>query len=806
VLVFGLALGTSITVFAVVNAILLRPIQATDPEELLFVSSNVPYPTAPMLLYSEYEFLRAHAGAFSGVMASARDSAWVRLSGASRQLRGEMVSENYFEVLGRLPAAGRPFTPSDLSDGSPPVVIISGTLWKDAFRQAPDAIGQPIVIDRTTYTIVGVAPTDFRGLATPWEPVHFWVPAPKRGRDLECDRPGFLKTISAFILVGRLAPGTSRPQARAQITALAASLRAERHQEMPNWSLVLRDTPDVRLPFASVRRTMPPRLAAAVAGMSLALLGIAIANVAGLMMMRTVSRAPELAIRRALGASEGQIFRQVLYEALILAGVGTILGLVMALVLALVFVGTVPADLAPWQLARPAFEMELMADARVVVFAFALAALAGLAAGMLPAWRSTLLSRAVTLHGGGTMTPQLGRPRLQHLVVLPQVVLAIGLLCVAGALVGQALRSELVESGYDADSLVFADYLVPPPPRCEITKAAVSELMERRRLANRGLLEGAQRLEGVASPALATGLPPALHTSWVVPREAPTHIQVSHTYASLSYFDTLGIRIERGHAFSSVDTAMSQPVAVISMSLARQLWNEDDPLGRDVGLHHLGDPAPPRWLRVIGIAGDIRLPLGDGRPEPMLYTLLDQTPNLLASTLVVKARRDPRSVFGGVRELLEQTDPSLRVYRVQSMSEALARVRYPRRMAAVVLGLGGVLGLLLVTIGLHATVAYSAARRQREFGVRMALGAARTTITRLVLEQAVTLLSLGAALGVPLAIVCIRVASSQAVPLQPLTAATAIIVVILVCTVVLTACAQPARHALRMSPSEILRD
>lgn len=415
---------------------------------------------------------------------------------------------------------------------------------------------------------------------------------------------------------------------------------------------------------------MPPRLAAAVAGMSLALLGIAIANVAGLMMMRTVSRAPELAIRRALGASEGQIFRQVLYEALILAGVGTILGLVMALVLALVFVGTVPADLAPWQLARPAFEMELMADARVVVFAFALAALAGLAAGMLPAWRSTLLSRAVTLHGGGTMTPQPGRPRLQHLVVLPQVVLAIGLLCVAGALVGQALRSELVESGYDADSLVFADYLVPPPPRCEITKAAVSELMERRRLANRGLLEGAQRLEGVASPALATGLPPALHTSWVVPREAPTHIQVSHTYASLSYFDTLGIRIERGHAFSSVDTAMSQPVAVISMSLARQLWNEDDPLGRDVGLHHLGDPAPPRWLRVIGIAGDIRLPLGDGRPEPMLYTLLDQTPNLLASTLVVKARRDPRSVFGGVRELLEQTDSSLRVYRVQSMSES----------------------------------------------------------------------------------------------------------------------------------------
>ena len=823
VLTLALGIGTNTTIFALVNALLYRPLPAHETGRLRFVyltDPGVPNHVSS-LRYADYLDLQDRKDIFTGVLARSADQAQVAAGGDLRHARGEMVSGNYFDVLGVSPAVGRVLTVADDEAAAEPVAVISTGLWKARFDNNPSVLGSPIQLDDRAYTIVGVMPDWFRCTLGTWEQGQYWVPIRQRDIDWQCRRAAPIGDRPVTV-IGRLQPGTTADEAQRALSTLRlpwTSLPAGAKPRDRLWSPSLFEAGRSSLPFDSFSGIVPERLAAGLMALASVVLLIAAANLAGMLAARGVSRQPEMATRIALGAGRWRITRQLLIESLLLSMAGGALGLLLSRWALSGFVAAVPSQFARFDLASRRAEQVISIDApldwSVLLYTLLLCLAAGVLVGIGPALRAGRSRSVGTLTSTAVTTGRRSVRSLRHLIIVPQICLSLGLLLLAGVLVSSLTRLELMDHGYDAAPLVSVAFELPRLRPCERSQPSVAELRSaadfRRQAYERMLIDG-NTVPGVTSLSLAYSLPlemPRAGGRWVSSRDAAGALSrstyISRSEVSANYFETLGIPLLDGRAFGTHDAANGADVAVVSARLAQALWQDRNAIGQQVTFQEASSTDPPRWFEVIGVVGDVDSPLnGSSYARPAAYVPLG--PNGYARWVVARGSLAAPQLIRELKLMIAKVAPGSQVGDGQRVDDAIASYLYPRRIAAGILSVAGIVGVLLASVGIYGVVSYSVAQRTRELGVRRALGADGRDIVGLILKEGSRVAALGAAFGLLFGYAVVRFTSSRLIALPSFDAATLIVAPALLAAVVLIACYIPARRASRIDPMTALRD
>jgi putative ABC transport system permease protein len=619
-------------------------------------------------------------------------------------------------------------------------------------------------------------------------------------------------------IVGRLAPGVTLDHARAAVAVRNEQWWRERNERSPrslpnsfgsrvsrspNPSVVL-PIVDVRTPVSPDQELVPMRLAASVATVVALVLLVAGANIAGLLSARGLARAQDVAVRRALGASSMQLVRQLAIEGLGLALAGGVVGLALASWLLRLYRAYTPQR----------YVVVAAFDTHVLLFVLGLCVIVGSLVSMAPALQTLRVNVVTMLTGTGGPTAR-ARRWLRHGIVVPQIGAALLLLLVAGMHVRTLAPLETAHPGYDLDDLTVLStgYREPLPPRPEAPSAArEAERAERARRFLRELTNRLEALPDTAGVALASGLPtsdqggqPPFTTS----RDAITSgiDQATGAFAmqvSAGYFRTLGIPLRQGRDFDMRDVRETTHVAIVSETVAHRLWPGRSPIGRELAQY---DPTrPPEridWLTVVGVVGDTTPILRPHVPTPEIYVPLSQQWNPETSNLIV--RSGTLSQFGSLRAAVADADPTGVVYRMRTIGQIVDDMLYPRRAAASILTVSGLVGLLLAAVGLYGIVSHAVAQRLREIAIRMTVGADRRDVFALVLREGALVTLVGAALGLPLALMALRVTANLIGEVPRFDLLVLIVVPTIVSLVVLAACYLPARRAANADPAGILR-
>jgi predicted permease len=817
-LVLALGIGINTALFSIVNAVLFRPLPVHEPEQLVYLYMVYPrFPDRPQVAGGTYyEFVRDHNEVFAAVTGHSGTSLMLTAGGETDSIRGESVFANYFDVLGVVPIQGRALREQDDAPSTTErCVVISHRLWSGRFKGDPDIIGKEIRLGQwatlpAPYTVVGVMGPAFKGVSDPWIPSDYWMTFAAARVDTR--RIG-------FGVIGRVKPGVSLPQVQAIV--FEQGQQWIRQQPIPILDqyrprFVAFRANDIKMPFDPKAAVVPLRLAAALTVVVAAVLLISATNIAGLLTARGVSRTGEIAIRLVVGAGAWRIARQLLIESMLLASLGGALGLVAAGWLLDLFRAYTPNR----------FALDVPMDARVIAFTAAICLGVGVVIGIAPALRAARVDLLSSLPGSGIGALRHVRSRLGHWVVVPQVALSLVLLLVAGIHVRALMTIELADLGYSTERSVvlsFARRGEPADPKAD-QKTLAEKKADRRVLAEKnaqssrlfyrqmlGRIENA----GADSVALTTALPlhtrPSTDFSAVAQEDflAGDPKAVGSSVASVSprYFETMGMSLLNGRDFDERDSMTSPRVAIVSASIARRLWPGRDPVGRFVGAKNSFPAANEKieWLEVVGVVNEIDPILRDVGQSPFIYKPLSQQWLMSAGTLVARVAGDPQPVVQRLRLAVNGADPSAEVYRVQTMRQIVADILYPRRMSAGILAASGLIGLLLASVGLHGVIAYSLAQRVHELGIRMALGAERRQIVRMVLREGLKLAVTGSILGFALAYPAVRIASNLFVPVPAVDVLAFAAVPLLLTAVILLACYIPARRAAQTDPMTVLR-
>jgi predicted permease len=811
-LTLALGIGTNAAMFALVNALLYRPLPAHEPERLRFIyltDPDVPgYQSA--IRYEDYLDLRERRDVFVDVLARAADEAQITASHDIRNTRGERVTGHYFEVLGVSPAIGRTLTAADDHPGSEPVAVISTLMWQSRFSADPGVLGRTVRLENRAYTIVGVMPERFRGTLGTWELTQYWVPMQQRAADLQCRYPQPLSQW-AVTVVGRLQPGVTPDKAQAALSGIRlpfSGLPAGAQPRDRLWSPELFEAGRSRLPFDTFGRIVPEKFAVALMALATIVLLIAAANLGGMLAARGVTRQGEMATRMALGAGRWRVARQLLCESLILALVGGTFGLLLAGWGLAGFVAAVPTQFARFDLAASEAAQVLVIDApvdvEVVLYTLAVCLVAGVLVGIVPALQAGRTGVLGSLTTAALATPRRARRQLRHWIVVPQVCLSLGLLLVAGILVRSLTRMELVDHGYDPAPLVSINFDPPRILPCDRRQPSAAEI-EAARLtrgqAYRRMLEAGAAIAGVTSISLSHALPiemPRAGGTWISARDADgklaQSIYISRVDVTPQFFQTMEIPLLHGRTFSETDGPNEARVAIVSERIARALWAGRNALGQHVAFQEAASAYPPRWFEVIGVVKDVDSPLnGGGYARPAAYIPLG--PGSWVRSLVARGSEPAPQMIRDLKLMIARVLPG-----------EIAAYLYSRRIAAGILGAAGLVGLLLASVGIYGVVSYSVAQRTREFGLRRALGADGRDILGLILREGARVASLGSALGLLAGYAAVRLTSSRLVALPSLDVTTLIVAPALIVVVVLMACYLPARRAARVDPMVALRD
>jgi putative ABC transport system permease protein len=780
--VLALGIGLNTAIFSVAKAVFLPFSSAESPSTLVYISSDKPL--------ALHDFRAATQAAFQDFAKHGRPVEEVVIADTRAARRhGEHVSASYFDVIGVTPSMGRTFSRDEDDPANPArAMVISHDLWAQLFDSDPAVIGRSARIGANTFTVIGVMPSKFRGLSAPWRTTDFWITSVQA---IETTDPSVLKVVtgSSRRLVARLRPGVSLRQA----SAIASVLTPVR----------LLQSTDAPIAFADdgVSQIIM-MIASAVMGVGLTVLLIAGINITGIISARAVSREREFAVRQALGAGGWRVIQQRLLEGLLLATGGGVAGTGVAWVCLRLYRAYSPAELV--------FDAPL--DVQVLAFTSLVCLCTGLLIGLAPALRARKPELLTSLGGVGAGIPRRHRRRLQYGVLIPQILLSIVLLIVGGVYGSTLMRMEFPDPGYKVNDVTVATYTysdVPPPGR-----SSSEDYPDRRRAFDSLLLDKLNQAPGVSGAALSTRLPSdhmgTVYTRWIA---TDANATVPGTGAegngvSTGYFSTLGIPLLRGRDFDRRDVMGAPAVAIISESLAKQLWPDADPLGRSfVRVNQDGSRGGAGYGEarlVVGVVADTRSPLQKGPTRPAFYTALWQTDLSDRLTVFIVASGTGAVVREATRAAIE-ADPMGHVLTMQTIEETIARQMYPFRAAAWLLGVSGVAGLLLAALGLYGVIAYSVAQQTREFGIRATLGARSRDLTLLVLKRGGQVATLAAVPGVLLGLLTLRMAtrfSDLAPSIDPL----AIVALLLfIAAVVITACYLPARRAGRVDPVGTLR-
>jgi predicted permease len=726
---FTLALGIAGTtaMFALVQAVLLRPLPVRDQDSLILAWKELRTSGS-----ARYPFGNTEIEAVAGASLLLSKAAGVTRNGAGRIAMTDdrastyanvaEVTGGYFDVLGVQPVLGRALAPADDTAGAENVIVLSNGLWRRQYGASREVIGRRVILDDQAVRIVGVMPAD---LDYPTG-VEVW----RTTMSVPTDGPFGDAARRELNLVARLRSGVTVEQATSEIVALSERLDADAPANS------LRGLVPVVRRFADVvvGEVRTPMLAL-FGAVGLVLL-IAGANVANLLLMRAESRRGELALRAALGAARSRILGQVLVESLVVAMLGGTAGLAIAWWSLQAIVALVPNGLPRAEVVR--------IDSTVVVFSVGVALVTALLAGLGPALVATRAEPVSQLRSAGHgLTPSGAGIRRRRWLVVVQVALAVTVVAVAGLLIRSVLRLQAVDLGLPADRLVLLELHVPP--RHVADRARHGQFLD-------ALIA---RLEAMPAIAAATpvNVPPFSGQGWDLPRitaegqhsdEAATNPSLNVESIHPNYFETLQIPIVRGRAFAASDREGARPVAIVSEDVAGRLWPDADPIGKRLKMG--GIDAGGAWYTVTGVAGQTRY-RELARPLPTLYLPAGQF-QMSATMIVLRTTASLELVTSLARAHVQAVDPDVQLMRVAPFTDMLARPLSRPRFNALLLGVFGIVALLLSTVGLYAVMAAHVRQRDREIAIRLALGATTMRIRGFVLAEAVRLAGGGAVIGV----------------------------------------------------------
>jgi predicted permease len=802
ILTLGLGIGANAAIFSLMDQVLLRPLPVREPGQLVLFDGPGAFMGRTMnnmtFSYPMYADLRDRNEVLSGLIARMPSAMTVVWQGKSERASGDLVTGNYFEVLGVRPAIGRLFSAADdRTPGAHPVAVLSYGYWQRRFASDPSVINQSILVNGHPLTIIGVSERGFAGVEVGSSrdvmvPVMMKAQMTPTWNDLD-------NRLSRWLnVMGRLKPGVTAKEAEVQLNVVYRQINAQEIETIPNSSKTFRERyltkhldvlPGAR-GLSDLRSQFSKPLMVLMSMVGVVLL-IACVNVANLLLARSTSRQKEIAVRRALGASRVRIVRQHLVESLLLAVAGAVVGLALAVWTGRVLLAVLPGDQATQTL-------QASPDLRVIGFTMLLAALTALVFGIMPAFAATrpavtmaLKEEAGAVAGGGRQA------RVRRALVAGQV--ALSMLLVAGAgLFGRSLFNlRSVNTGFDVENLLT--FSMDPSLSGYSFERSV-QLYEQIQAAI-GALPG---VRGVSMSEIG----PFTGNGWSVTikvdgyeRKEGEDMNPSVDGIGTRYFATMGVPLIAGREFTEKDVMGAPRVAIINQTMARYFFGDTNPIGRRFGFAR--DKATA--IEIVGVVRDIRTLQMNQAPRRYAYLPYRQDESLTELTFDVRVVGDTQAAAAGVRQAVQRLDPNMPIYNMKTMAAQVSESLFVERMVAALSMAFGGLATLLAAVGLYGVMSYAVARRTREIGIRIALGAERSRVLWLVLKEVALLAGVGIAVGLLGAFYVTRKVESELFGLSPHDPATLTGAVVLLLVVAFAAGFLPARRAATIDPMIAMR-
>jgi len=794
VLTLALGIGANTAIYSLVNGLFFRSLPVSKPDELVVILQKTSFIPLPLgLPYADFKDLRERNDVLADLIAYMPAPAHFSVAGEpATRAWIELVSPNYFSMLKVSARLGRVFAAEEgRAPGADPLIVLTHAFWQQRFGGDPGIVDKTVLLNGRSFTVIGVTPPEFR--STEWAlAVSAFVPATMVGAVMP-DGGEFLNSrhADAFRLMGRLKPGVDIGQARAEFEGLFQGLAAEHPESKENKQLMV--VPESRARPDPALAEMAPLMAGLFLGLAGLVLLVACANVANLMLARAVGRAREFAIRSSLGAARGRLLRQLLTESLVLSLVA----------------GVVAALAAAWagfalSVARPPGDLPVRTDHgwdwTVPLFTLGVAIAAGIITGLLPALRATRLNLNSSLKDGSSAAVGLQRYRLRNLLVVSQVSVCLVLLVCAGLFLRSLQRAGDLDLGFRPKNVLLAS--------ADLGLKGYST--NQAQLFHRNLIEGIGALPGVQVVGLSSAVPFDYQIDFIpvsvvggVPGASDGFLGINFAAVSADYFAAAGTPLLQGRGFNSFDTAESPRVVVLNQTLAARLWPDANPIGQRIRLRKDGP-----WAEVIGLTGTGKYFMLSEEPRPYVYLPLTQE-HAGKVHLFARTKSGPTALVGPVRAAFASLDAQLPVFNLMPLethlqSSVLALM--PLRLGMTLAGAQGALGLLLAVIGLYAVVAHGVRSRTREIGVRVALGAQREDILRLVSGEGMRLLLVGAGVGLVAAMGAGFGLSRVLFGLHQVEFIVLAVVLVVLAAAAMLACWLPARRAARVDPMEALRN
>ncbi len=792
VITLALGIGANTAIFSGVSAFLMRPLSVPNAAELIRPLEADEGGLGDELSYPDYVDYNTQSTSFTGLAAEDMISAAIDAENQSDVIWGQVVSANYFDVLQVKPILGRTFLPDeDITLGANNVVVLSHSFWQRRMGADANIVGKSVQLNNRAYQVIGVAPQTFVGTKFALA-LDFWAPM-SMAEELRRN-PGILADRGSHWMnvIGRLKPGVSVEQASAEVNAIAARLN-QAYPDARAGNTQAKVLPEVEGRWEDLGGVFKSAGAIAMAIVGLILL-IACANVANLMLARAAGRRKEIGIRLALGANRARLVRQLLTESMLLSIAGGGLGLLLALWVTKLMEGFVPV--LEYNIIPNFFAI----DSRALLFTLIVSLATGLVFGLAPAWHSSNPALVPVLKGEVEAAKR-GRLKafgLRNVLVVAQVALSLVVLVCGGLFIKSFRKAQTMDPGFNnANGLVLS-----------LSPTLVGYEDENARQFYKQALERVSHVPGIEAASFARTLPlgdssnsngPVLREGETLPKGSAGRV-INTNVISPGYFKTMQIPILEGRDFEERDAAKSQRVVIVNQRMAEMLWPGESAVGKRITI---GIENRDLW-EVVGMVktGKYRTLAEDAKPF-IYYSIGQRRPSPML--MVVRGNVDPRSLVGAIRSEVQAIDRRVPVSGVKTMDQHKTYALWAPNMAASFSVAFAVVAILLSAVGLYSVMAYVVSQRTREVGIRMALGANRSNVMRMITRQGMRLAVIGVVIGLLLSLALARVLSSLLIGVSGYDVMTFILVPVLLSAVALVACYLPARRATKIDPLVALR-
>jgi putative ABC transport system permease protein len=781
VITLALGIGANTAIFTVVNAALLRGLPYREPDRLVHLWEATPQKNFPRREASYPDFMDwRQSQAFEGVAAYTGGGFTLAGRDATERIQGARGSANFFSVLGVEPLIGRAFNEGEDQPGAANVVMLAYGLWQRRFGGDSKIVGQTLALNGNPYTVIGVLPLGFqfapRGGAEMW--------APFVASEAQLSR----RYMHGTNVIARLKPGVSAEQAAAEMRVTGDRIAQSHPESHTGTSIIF-----VPLHEEIVGGVRPILLA--LLGAVIFVLLIACANVANLSLTRAAARQKELAIRVALGASRWRVARQLLTESLMLAVIGGAAGLLLARWGVDALVAAIPET----RLSAMPYLRDLALDGRIFAFTAGLSLLTGIIFGLAPAWQSGKQDLHETLKEGGRSSAGAARQRLRGALVVAEIALALMLLVGAGLLTQSLFRLLRANPGFNTENLWMVTAVLPAAKYAEDAKVAA---FHQQYLARLEALPGVKSVATIGTLPLVGGNTTRFIVEGKTPPPPGQEIESNIRDVSAGYFRTMEIPLLRGRHFTERDNASAPTVVIVNQTLASRVFSNGEAVGRR--LIFTGDDRTP--IEIVGVVADEKVNGLDAKITPVVYYPFLQGPDRMTN-LIVRANADPASLAGAIHREGMALEPDLSFFGGWTTDRLMENLpaTFARRYPSMLIGVFAVIALALAAVGISGVIAFGVSQRTHEIGVRMALGAGRRDILKLVLGQGMKLMLAGIGLGAVAAIGLTRFLAGMLFGVSATDPLTFIIVAALLAGVAMLACWLPARRAAKVDPMIALR-